>query len=307
MNLDFLTIDVGTILFTLINTLLIFLAFKLILFKRVDAILAARQQEVSTTYSKADDALAAANSDKEKYAQAIAGAKDEAAQILTRAEKKAQLEGDLIISEAKTIAADVREKAAIATEREKVQARAELQGEISELAMELAQKIMEKEIDKADHARLIEDFMQEKSWARNANGLYGYNVTLKQNVDQKFVKEESYIKKCGWCWATSMNRVVLRLADVKLMRAEAFAQLGQDGEAISLVNEIRRRAAASTGMMDGYPRKYGVRFKCSEYTDNSNALAKVKFERRLELAMEAERFFCIIHNNTPPFETFIIF
>ena len=163
MNLDFLTIDVGTILFTLINTLLIFLAFKLILFKRVDAILAARQQEVSTTYSKADDALAAANSDKEKYAQAIAGAKDEAAQILTRAEKKAQLEGDLIISEAKTIAADVREKASIATEREKVQARAELQGEISELAMELAQKIMEKEIDKADHARLIEDFMQEIS------------------------------------------------------------------------------------------------------------------------------------------------
>ena len=163
MNLDFLTIDVGTILFTLINTLLIFLAFKLILFKRVDAILAARQQEVSTTYSKADDALAAANSDKEKYAQAIAGAKDEAAQILTRAEKKAQPEGDLIISEAKTIAADVREKASIATEREKVQARAELQGEISELAMELAQKIMEKEIDKADHARLIEDFMQEIS------------------------------------------------------------------------------------------------------------------------------------------------
>ena len=163
MNLDFLTIDVGTILFTLINTLLIFLAFKLILFKRVDAILAARQQEVSTTYSKADDALAAANSDKEKYAQAIAGAKDEAAQILTRAEKKAQLEGDLIISEAKTIAADLREKATIATEREKLQARAELQGEISELAMELAQKIMEKEIDKADHARLIEDFMQEIS------------------------------------------------------------------------------------------------------------------------------------------------
>ena len=160
LNLDFLTIDVGTILFTLINTLLIFLAFKFILFKRVDAILAQRQQEVSTTYSKADDVLAAANSDKEKYAQAIAGAKDEAAQILNRAEKKAQLEGDLIISEAKTIAADVREKAAAATEREKMQARAELQGEISDLALELAQKIMEKEIDKADHARLIEDFMQ---------------------------------------------------------------------------------------------------------------------------------------------------
>lgn len=161
LNLDFLTIDVGTILFTLINTLLIFLAFKLILFKRVDAILAKRQQEVSSTYSKADDALAAANSDKEKYAQALAGAKEEAAELISRAEKKAQLEGDLIISEARTEAADVREKAAAATERERVQAKQALQGEITDLAMELAQKIMEKEIDKADHDRLIEDFMQE--------------------------------------------------------------------------------------------------------------------------------------------------
>ena len=169
MNLDFLTIDVGTILFTLINTLLIFLAFKFILFKRVDAILEQRQQEVSATYTKADDALAAANSDKEQYAQAMAGAKEEAAALISRAEKKAQQEGDQILAEARTEAAHVRERAAAQTEREKVQARAALQGEISELAMELAQKIMEKEIDKADHARLIDEFMQEiRSEGENA-------------------------------------------------------------------------------------------------------------------------------------------
>lgn len=163
MNLDFLTIDVGTILFTLINTLLIFLAFKFILFKRVDAILAKRADEVKATYTAADDALAAANSDKEKYAQAIANAKDEAAVIINRAEKKAQIESDIIVAQAKAEAADTREKAAAATEREKVQARAELQGEISGLAMELAQKIMEREINQADHERLIEDFMNEIS------------------------------------------------------------------------------------------------------------------------------------------------
>lgn len=161
LNLDFLTIDVGTILFTLINTLLIFLAFKLILFKRVDAILAQRQNEVNTTYADADKALADAESGRKQYEEKLAGAKDEAAQIISRAEKKAQLEGDLIIAQARTEAADTRQKAAAATEREAAQAKAELQGEISELAMELAQKIMEKEINKADHERLIEDFMQE--------------------------------------------------------------------------------------------------------------------------------------------------
>lgn len=161
MNLDLLSIDAGTILFTLINTLLIFLAFKFILFKRVDAILAKRQDEVNATYTAADDALASANSDKKKYAEAMAGAKAEASQIITNAEKKAQRAGDAILEEARQEAQAVREKATLATERERVQARNELQGEISGLAMELAQKIMEKEISKADHERLIDDFLNE--------------------------------------------------------------------------------------------------------------------------------------------------
>lgn len=159
--MDFLTIDVGTILFTLINTCLIFLAFKLILFKRVDAILEQRQQEVTNTYQSADDALASANSDKEKYAQAIANAKEEASGILSRAEKQAQKQGESLIEKAREEAQAVREKASLETEREKILARQELQGEISDLAIELAQKIIEKEIDSKDHERLIDDFLQK--------------------------------------------------------------------------------------------------------------------------------------------------
>lgn len=159
--MDFLTIDVGTILFTLINTCLIFLAFKLILFKRVDAILEQRQQEVANTYQSADDALASANSNKEKYAQAIANAKEEASGILSRAEKQAQKQGESLIEKAREEAQAVREKASLETEREKILARQELQGEISDLAIELAQKIIEKEIDPKDHERLIDDFLQK--------------------------------------------------------------------------------------------------------------------------------------------------
>lgn len=158
--MDFLSIDVGTILFTLINTGLIFLAFKFILFKRVDEILEKRQQEVTATYQKADDALNSANADKEKYAQAISNAKEEASAIVSRAEKLAQKQGDSMIAKARDEAQAVREKASRETEREKNLAKQELQGEISELAMELAQKIMEKEINPKDHERLINDFLQ---------------------------------------------------------------------------------------------------------------------------------------------------
>ena len=159
--MDFLTIDPGTILFTLINTLLIFLVFKFILFKRVDAILEKRQQEVKSVYSAADEALASAASDQEKYAQAMANAKEEAAQIVSRAEKTAQREGDAILAQARAEALAAREKASRDTEREQAQARTALQGEISDLAVELAGKIMEKEIRKEDHERLIRDFLAE--------------------------------------------------------------------------------------------------------------------------------------------------
>lgn len=158
---DFLTIDVGTILFTLINTLLIFLAFRFILFKKVDAIVEKRKHEVDQTYADADQVLAAAKSGKEQYEAKLAGAKEEAAEIVSRAEKKAQRESDAILADARTEVQSLRERAAAETEREKVQARSELQGEISDLAMELAQKIMEKEINKADHERLIDEFMDE--------------------------------------------------------------------------------------------------------------------------------------------------
>ncbi len=158
--MDFLTIDVGTIIFTLINTLLIFLAFKFILFKRVNAIVEQRQAEVSAVYTAADDAKKAADADKEQYAQLMADAKDETARIISRAEKQAQAKGEAIMDDARREALAVREKADREIAREMAQAKGELQGEISAIAMELAEKIMEKEISREDHARLIDEFIE---------------------------------------------------------------------------------------------------------------------------------------------------
>ncbi len=98
--------------------------------------------------------------------------------------------------------------------------------------------------------------MEETSiWSRS-NGLYGYYVSLKHNVDPALIG--SYLIK-GSYWASSMNRIVFRYADVLLMRAEAYAQLGQADQAISLVNQLRSRAASSTQMISSYPSLYGVK------------------------------------------------
>ena len=129
------------------------------------------------------------------------------------------------------------------------------------------------------------------TWSRS-NGLYGYYVTLKQNVDP----DCGYLVKGSW-WGTPMNRIVFRYADVLLERAEAYAQLNETGEAIKLVNEIRKRAKQSTGMIANYPSDYGVKFNISTYNGTyrqEEALKIVKMERRLEMGMESERFFDLV-------------
>ena len=139
------------------------------------------------------------------------------------------------------------------------------------------------------------DFIMDQSsaWSRSG-GLYGYNVTLKQNVDPALIG--SYLIR-GSFWASPMNRIVFRYADVILERAEAEAQLGNASEAVRLVNEIRNRAAGSTQMIADYPNRYGVKLYCKNYTGSyskDEALRIVKMERRLELAMESERFFDLV-------------
>jgi hypothetical protein len=136
--------------------------------------------------------------------------------------------------------------------------------------------------------------MEETSiWSRS-NGLYGYHVSLKQNVDPALI--DNYLIK-GSYWASPMNRIVFRYADVLLERAEAYAQLGQTDQAIALVNQIRTRAAGSTQMIGNYQNTYGVKMYVTNYKGSyskDDAIKIVKMERRLELGMECERFFDLV-------------
>ena len=129
------------------------------------------------------------------------------------------------------------------------------------------------------------------TWSRSG-GLYGYNVTLKHNVDP----DGPYLIKGKW-WGSPMNRIVLRYADVLLMRAEAFAQTGRTADATAIVNTLRDRAKYSTTTIANYEGLYGVHIQVNPYTDvlgQEETLARVKMERRLELAMESERFFDLV-------------
>ena len=137
---------------------------------------------------------------------------------------------------------------------------------------------------------------ESNAWSRSG-GTFGYYVSLKQNVDPSLT--DSYLYLCDSQWASSMNRIVFRYADVLLMRAEALAQLGQTSEAMALVNQVRDRAAGmvANSVVSNYPTKYGVHYAVGKYNGSyskDEAMKIIKMERRLELAMESERFFDLV-------------
>lgn len=157
----FLTIDPVTMIATLINTLILFLVLKHFLFKPVNKILDERKQNVEETYRQADEKLSEAARLESEYTEKLANAKEESAEIVKNATKRAQTRSDEIIAEAKKEASSLIVKANADIEKEKKRAVNQIKDEISDIALAVAEKVVEKEIDPKDHERLIESFISE--------------------------------------------------------------------------------------------------------------------------------------------------
>lgn len=156
---EFLTIDPDTIILTLLNTMILFLILKFLLFDKVNKVLEDRKNDISTAYDNADKAQAEAEKLQLEYADRISNAKEESAQIITEATKKAQVRSDEIIAEARSEASSIMDKAYVEIEREKKKAVNEIKDEITDIAFEAAKLVVEKEINQQDNERLIEEFI----------------------------------------------------------------------------------------------------------------------------------------------------
>lgn len=117
---------------------------------------------------------------------------------------------------------------------------------------------------------------------------YGYYTSLKE-VPQRGAGETFE----GSWQAFAMNDYVFRYTDVMLMRAEALIELGELGEARNIINDIRNRAANSIDKHIGYAREFCeiAPYPASYFNDKATARKCLRWERRLEMAMESSRYF----------------
>ena len=86
-------------------------------------------------------------------------AKEKANEILESARKTATLQSEKIVKEASEQAAALKNKAEKEIAQEKKKAVNEVKGEIGGIAMDIAGKVIEREINEKDHEKLIDEFI----------------------------------------------------------------------------------------------------------------------------------------------------
>ncbi len=137
----------------------------------------------------------------------------------------------------------------------------------------------------------------DHSWERLA-GTYGGFGTMKELQ----LASCACFKKLGPFYGASVNMDVIKYDDVLLMKAEAEIQLGNPDAALSLINDVRARAAKISPLVKKTDGTYPSNYKIDIYKpgvnipvwDKPTAWQALQWERRMEFAMEGYRFFDLV-------------
>ena len=158
---NFIGFNPWTALFTLFNFILVFIILRKFLFKPVKKMIEDRKKEIDDLYADAESKQAEADALRLQYEERIGEAKSEAAEIIRTASREARIESDGILLDAKYEASAIREKAEKDIALEKKRAMNEMKDDVYQIAMEIAEKLMAREISPEDQSALVDEFIQK--------------------------------------------------------------------------------------------------------------------------------------------------
>ena len=158
---EFLNINFFTALFTLVNTVALFLVLKKFLFKPVMQMITDRQKEIDDLYDAAGAAEKNAKALEQAYQQKLSIAAETGERMVKDAVKRGQDREEEIIRQANAQASAILDKAAADIAMEKKKAVNDAKDEISEMALAIAEKVVGRELTNADQKALVDAFIQE--------------------------------------------------------------------------------------------------------------------------------------------------
>lgn len=157
------------LIFQIVNTVVLFLLLKHFLFVPVKTFMDERTKTIEDTIKSAEAKEEEAKLLYDEYMLKIGNAHDEGRKIIKESTKLADEKSEKIILGSKADAAKMIEKANNDIALEKKRVLNDIKGEISDMAVQIASKVVEKDINGADHEKLINEFIETMGDAKWQN------------------------------------------------------------------------------------------------------------------------------------------
>ncbi len=155
-----ITLDGWTFVAQICNLMIQLFIFKKLLLNPVKKVIAERKAKADSQIADAQKMRTEAEEMKAAYEQNLQNARAEANQIVASAQKTAAARTEEMLGEARAQAAALKQKAEADIAQERKKAVNEVKDEIGGMAMEIASKVVEREIREQDHQDLIDEFIK---------------------------------------------------------------------------------------------------------------------------------------------------
>ena len=155
-----ITLDGWTFVAQICNLMIQLVIFKKLLLNPVKKVIAERKAKADSQIADAQKLRTEAEAMKAEYEQNLQNARTEANQIVAAAQKTATARSEELLGEARAQAAALKQKAEADIAQERKKAVNEVKDEIGGMAMEIASKVVEREIREADHKDLIGELIK---------------------------------------------------------------------------------------------------------------------------------------------------
>lgn len=156
-----LDINVWEILLYIVNIIILFLVLRFLLFKPISKFLNKRTSDIQIQVDEAAKKHTEAEQLKAKYDEMVGSAKDLAAQLINQGRKVADDQARQIVEDAESTAREIKARTTRQISEQKQQAVFEMRQDITKIAIQIAEKVLEREVSMDDNKQIIDDFFEK--------------------------------------------------------------------------------------------------------------------------------------------------
>lgn len=156
-----LEIDPVNIAIHVLNVIILFILLRLLIYKPVLKFMKNRENEFANKVDEMEEREKQLMRQKEEYERMMADAHNETAAIITKSNELARDHAREIVDNAKEYARDMVLRAKREIEAEKAQARLDMRAEIAEMSIQIAEKVLAREISLEDNRKIIDEFFEK--------------------------------------------------------------------------------------------------------------------------------------------------